>query len=156
MRPAHLLLPLLLATATPALAGVTVTHSDPTRFTDVEDKNSTADQVMGELKTHLQQLGERYLAPGMNIRVEVFDIDRAGRAHMGRGDLRIMTGRSDFPCIDLASGAEGATQKRERVCDLDYLRSLPPPYNSHESLVFEKRMLDVWFKQRFGDASRKK
>lgn len=156
MRPLILLLAICLAAAAPVLAGVTVTHTDPNRFTDVEDKNSVPEQVMRDLKAHLEGLGARYLTPGANVQVEVFDVDRAGRPHMGRGDLRIMTGRSDFPCIDLASGLAGATQKRERVCDLDYLRRLPHPYNSGESLVFEKRMLDEWFRKRFGDASRTK
>jgi hypothetical protein len=152
MRVRELATAVCLAASMPVLAAVTVTNSDPNKFTDVEDKNSSPDQVMGELKAHLEKLGERYLAAETNVNVEVFDVDRAGRPRMGRNDIRIMTGRSDFPCIDLASGAEGQTQKREKVCDLDYLRSLPPPYNAGESLVFEKRMLDEWFKKRFKDA----
>ncbi len=151
----HLLLALALAASVPALASVAVTYSDPARFTDLDDKMSTPEQAMGELKQHLQALGERYLTPGTRVQIEVFDVDRAGRARI-RGDVRVMTGKADFPCIDLASGLEGATQKRERVCDLDYLRSLPHPYNTGEALVFEKRMLDDWFRKRFGDASRKK
>ena len=151
-------LPLAFCLAAPAslLAGVTVTHADPNKFTDVEDKNSTPDEVMRDLKTHLEQLGGRHLDASTNLNVEVFDIDRAGRPRMGRNDIRIMTGRSDFPCIDLAAGLAGETQKRERVCDLDYLRSLPPPYNSGESLVFEKRMLDEWLRKRAKDAGWKK
>ena len=156
MRARHLLLALCLAAPAPLLAAVTVTNSDPNKFTDVEDKNSEPERVMQELKTHLEQLGERHLAPGTHLMIEVFDIDRAGRPRMGRNDIRIMTGRTDFPCIDLASGLEGQTMKREKVCDLDYLRSLPPPYNSGESLVFEKRMLDEWMRKRAKDAGWKK
>ena len=148
-----LLIALCLTLPGAALAGVTVTFADPNKFTDVEDKNSTPDQVMGEIKAHLEKLGEKHLAPGKKVTIEVFDIDRAGRPRMGRNDIRVMTGRSDFPCIDLAAGLEGESQKREKVCDLDYLRSLPPPYNSGESLVFEKRMLDEWLRLRAKAAS---
>ena len=148
-----IVLALCLAAAGSPQAAVIVTHSDPTQFTDVEDKNSTPDQVMGEIKAHLERLGERYPIPGKNVKIEVLNIDRAGRPRMGRNDIRVMTGRSDFPCIDLASALEGQTMRRERVCDLDYLRSLPPPYNSGESLVFEKRMLDEWFRKRTADAA---
>ena len=144
----HLLIALCVAASSPALAAVTVTHADPNRFTDIEDKNSEPERTMREFKAHFEYLGKRY-APDKNVNVEVFDIDRAGRPRL-RHDVRVMTGKSDFPCIDLAAGLEGASMQRERVCDLDYLRTLPPPYNSGEALVFEKRMLDDWFRRRFG------
>jgi hypothetical protein len=149
MDPRSLLLALCLAASGPALAAVTVTHADPNRFTDIEDKNSEPERTMREFKAHLESLGKRY-APDKNVAIEVLDIDRAGRPRL-RHDVRVMTGKSDFPCIDLASALDGGTMKRERVCDLDYLRTLPPPYNSGEALVFEKRMLDDWFRRRFGD-----
>jgi hypothetical protein len=150
MRLRYLVFALSLAAPSLATAGVTVTHSDPAKFTDIEDKNSEPERTMREFKTHLEYLGERY-TPGKNVNIEVFDIDRAGRPRL-RHDIRVMTGRSDFPCIDLASALDGGTMKRERVCDMDYLRSLPPPYNAGEALVFEKRMLDDWYRRRAKDA----
>ena len=149
MDPRHLLLALCLAASAPALAAVTVTHSDPNRFTDMEDSASQPEGTMREFKAHLESLGKRY-APDRNVAIEVFDIDRAGRPRM-RHEVRVMTGKADFPCIDLASSLDGGTMTRERVCDLDYLRTLPPPYNSGEALAFDKRMLDDWFRRRFGD-----
>jgi len=148
MHFAKLIAAICLASA-PAWAGVTVTHSDPERFTDASDRGSDPGRVMGELKQHLELLGERF-ARGKNIAIQVLDVDRAGRAHMGPNDMRVMTGRSDFPCVELSAGLEGAAATKERVCDMDYLRRLPPPYNADEPLTFEKRMLEEWFKQRFG------
>ena len=144
----HLFFALCVAASGPALSAVTVTHADPNSFTDMEDKSSEPERTMREFKTHFEYLGKRY-APDKNVAIEVFDIDRAGRPRL-RHEVRVMTGKSDFPCIDLASAQDGGTMQRERVCDLDYLRSLPPPYNSGEALVFEKRMLDDWFRRRFG------
>lgn len=150
MRLREPVLAICLAASGLALAGVTVTHSDPAKFTDIEDKASDPERTMREFKAHLEALGARY-SPGKNVNIEVFDIDRAGRPRL-RHEVRVMTGKADFPCIDLASGLEGASMKRERVCDLDYLRSLPPPYHSGEALVFEKRMLDDWYRRRAADA----
>jgi hypothetical protein len=62
----------------------------------------------------------------------------------------VMTGGTDFPCVDLAAGPEGGIMRRERVCDRDYLRTLHQPYSAGEALVYDKRMLDDWFRQRFG------
>jgi hypothetical protein len=82
------------------------------------------------------------------------DVDRAGRP---RGNLpteiRIMNGKGDMPCIDLRysleSGGKSDPWTRERVCDSDYLRSLPFKYDEHDPLACEKRMLDEWFQRRF-------
>src|SRR5262245_49141474 len=93
----------LLALAIPCDAAVTVTYGDPDRFTDAGDRNTDPVKVMKDLGQFLQGLGARYLAPGTDLKIEIFDVDRAGRP---RGNLsteiRIMSGRADAPCIDLA------------------------------------------------------
>src|SRR5262249_30178202 len=71
-----------LAFASATSAAVTVTHGDPDRFTDAADRSNDPVKVMQALKLHLEALGKRYLAPGTNLGIEVFDLDRAGRPRM--------------------------------------------------------------------------
>jgi hypothetical protein len=35
------------------------------------------------------------------------------------------------------------------VCDNDYLRTLGGRFDEHDPVVYEKRMLDQWFQERF-------
>jgi hypothetical protein len=62
-----------------------------------------------------------------------------------------------MPCIDLNytldAGNKASQPRRERVCDPDYLRSLEPQYSEHDPLVYEKRMLEHWFRARFAGAA---
>lgn len=139
----------LLATA-PAPAAVNVTHADPARFSDARDRHVDAEEAMREIKRHLERLGERFLPPGREVRIEVLDVDRAGRAHLTRSEVRIMKGLVDFPCIELAWSAGGSPPTRERVCDERYmLKRLPAAYSGGDALAYEKRMLDDWFRKRF-------
>lgn len=131
-----------------ASAAVTVTSTDPQRFIDASDRATDADRVVAELRRHLEQLGERYL-PGKDVRIELLDVDLAGDPKRNIHDLRVMTGRGDQPCVELNLQVAGSSPVRERVCDPYYMRSLGARYHADQFLVFEKRMLEHWFKQRF-------
>ena len=140
-------------------AGVTVTHGDPDRFTDAGDRSNDPVKVMQALEKHLVLLGERYLPAGRNARIEVLDVDRAGRPRMNMpGEIRIMTGKADSPCIDLRYQVEAdgklSSAQRERVCDLDYLRPVGPRNSPNDPLAYEKRMLEDWFKARIAEPRR--
>jgi hypothetical protein len=148
------LLPAASLFALPIHAAVAVTYSDPDRMTDAGDRNNDPRKVMLALEEHLKKLGERYLPPSANLNIEVLDLDRAGRPRMNLpSEIRIMTGKADFPCIELRYTLEvdgkAAQSKKERVCDNDYLRPLGARGDEHDPLVYEKRMLDEWFRQRF-------
>ena len=153
-RLAATILPAFAFAAAPSLAAVTVTYGNPDRFTDAGDRNSDPVKVMKDLEQYLKSLGDRYLPANANLKIEVLDLDRAGRP---RGnlptDIRIMTGKGDIPCIELRYALEtdgnAAQPKRERVCDNDYLRPLGGRYDEHDPVVYEKRMLDQWFQERF-------
>lgn len=144
--------------ATPALASVTVTYGNPDRFTDAGDRSNDPVKVMQTLAEYLQRLGDRYTPPSLKIRIDVLDLDLAGRT---RGDLptemRILNGKTDGPCIVMRYSVEAdgqvASWRRERLCDPNYLRALPAKYRSNESLVYEKRMLEEWFRERFAASS---
>jgi len=138
----------------PAYAGVTVTYGDPDRFSDAGDRWNDPVKVAQTLADHLRKLGDQVLPPGTDVRIEILDLDRAGRTAMNLPtEIRIINGKTDMPCIDLryevTSGGATTSPKRERVCDPQFLRSLEPRYSEHDPLVYEKRMLDEWFRARF-------
>jgi hypothetical protein len=141
--------------ALPVRAAVTVSYGDPDHFTDAGDRNSDPRQVMQSLEQHFKKLGDRYLPPQTNLKIQVLDLDRAGRPYMNLPtEIRIITGQADMPCIELAYTLEAANKEpqsgHDRVCDPGYLRTLEPQYDEHDPLVYEKRMLEVWFRKKFG------
>ncbi len=86
--------------ALPLHAAVTVSYGDPDRFTDAGDTNSDPRKVVLTLERHLQELGDRYLPPQSNLKIEVLDLDRAGRPRMNLPtEIRIVNGKVDMPCI---------------------------------------------------------
>ena len=140
--------------ALPLHAAVTVSYGDPDRFTDAGDRNNDPRKIMLTIERYLRQLGERYLPPQSNLKIEVLDLDRAGRPRMNLPtEIRIVSGKADMPCIELNYTLEADNRvlqsRRERVCDPDYLRSLEPQYSEHDPVVYEKRMLEQWFRERF-------
>ena len=143
--------------ALPLHAAVMVSYGDPDRFTDAGDRNNDPRKVMLSLETHLKKLGDRYLPSQSILKIQVLDLDRAG--HTVRNlptEIRTISGRADMPCIELSYTLEtegkAARSQSERVCDPDYLRPLEFQYDSHDPLVYEKRMLDRWFRERFAKA----
>jgi Protein of unknown function (DUF3016) len=141
--------------ALPLHAAVTVSYGDPDRFTDAGDRNTDPRQAMLSLEQHFKKLGDRYLPPHTNLKIQVLDLDRAGRpAGNLPTEIRIITGQADMPCIELAYTLEADGKElqsgHERVCDPGYLsRPLGPPYDEHDPLVYEKRMLEQWFRKKF-------
>ena len=162
-RHALLLFAILTIPAMATRAAVTVTSSDPDQFTDAADRNSDPIKIEQSLERHLQKLGERYLPPQANLSIRILDLDRAGRPWRDLPtELRLINGKNDLPCIDLewslATLSTSTPPRRERVCDPNFLRSLGPGYSGyseHDPLVYEKRMLEEWFRTRFsGPATR--
>jgi len=142
------------AMALPAHAGVDVTYGDPDRFTDAGDRSSDPVKVNKDLEQCLRKMGDKYLPATSTLKIEVLDVDRAGRPHMNLPtEIRVMSGKADFPCIDLryTLGMDGksAEPKRERICDLDYLTPMGTRGDEHDPLVYEKRMIERWFQERF-------
>ena len=139
----------------PLGAGVTVTFANPDRYTDAGKYSLRTDETVHEIERHLKRLGERYLSPQQTLRIEVLDIDLAGEEDFLRTgrDVRVLRGRADWPRIKLryvleADGRVSAS-KEETLTDMNYLEGPKSRYSS-EALAYEKRMLDEWFKARFG------
>jgi hypothetical protein len=148
-----LLLPALFA-ALPAAATVTVKYIDPDHFTDVADRNTDARTVMKTLDNFLAKLGDRYLPAGSNLRIDILDIDRAGRPRFNVStDIRVITGVGDRPCVELSYTLETngtSTQPlKEKLCDSAYQMTPSLRADDSDLLKYEQRMLEEWFRKRF-------
>jgi hypothetical protein len=141
-----------------ALAAVTVSHTDARRYTDAGNYRD-APRTVDEIKRHLELLGARYVLPSQNLKIEIVDIDLAGRLRFSarRGEeIRVMDGRADWPSVKLRytleSDGKVMDSREETVSDMNYL--LKPAPSGSGTLYYEKRMLDDWFRQRFVEERR--
>ena len=106
---------------------------------------------MKDLREHFNKLGGQ-LPPGQDLKVDVVDIDLAGRLEPNLRfghDIRVMKGRTDWPTIALRYSIESQgkvlVSGDARIDDKSYLDHINR-YSANESLRYEKRMLDEWFK----------
>ena len=140
--------------ASNANATVTVTFTQPERFIDMPFASWDKERVLKDLRGHFDKLGAT-LPQGQDLKVEVQDIDLAGRiepnTRLGH-DIRVLKGGADWPMIQLRYSVEagGKVLKSgdERVSDMTYLDrgTHLNRYSANEPLRYEKRMLDEWFK----------
>jgi hypothetical protein len=108
-----------------------------------------------------KKLGERYLATGQTLKIDVLDIDLAGRMRYEGRDpqgMRVIDGRTDRPAFrlrySLEAGGKAGDTREETVSDPNFMIEPRPP-SSSASLFYEQRMLDDWFKARFGKGAGK-
>lgn len=133
-----------------AFAGVTVSYLQPETYSDLPFASWERKDVLDELTEHFQKLSEA-LPAGVDLKVEVLDIDLAGRLHHRRAnEIRVMSSNgADWPIIHLRyavvqNGAVIASGE-ERLRDMMYLDKLRNRYSSSDPLRYEKRMIDEWF-----------
>src|SRR5262245_1264595 len=91
---------MLAASAVPVQAGVTVTFVQPERYRDATDSGRSLKDTVAEVEKILKALGERYIPAQETLRIEVLDIDLAGRA-AGVKDRRLLDGVGDWPTFKL-------------------------------------------------------
>lgn len=148
--------------ATPAPAANTVVEFvHPEKFIDASDRGfgaTPSDRVLNGLRTALVALGAKYLGPGQSLKIDVTDIDLAGRFEpMLRPEPVRVLRDADWPRISLhyvqKQDGDVVRQGDERIADLNYLRQ-QPPLQTGEPLYYEKRMLADWFARTFGSRSR--
>ena len=158
MRFHHALLVSLCVLALPAGAAVVVSFPGAESYTDIGPPGYEREAALDAIKRHLERLGERYLSPQQTLRIEVLDIDLAGRVQYGRYPypVRIVNDTADWPVIHLRytleSGGQVVDSREETLSDPTYLQ-LKGRFNTEGSLYYEKRMLDEWFKSRFAQRS---
>jgi hypothetical protein len=102
------------------------------------------------------RLGERYLPRDESLAIEVLDVDLAGRVRWtpGARPIRVVNDRGDSPYMKvrytLTSGGKVLDSREESVTDTSFLTYRGYAY-SNETLAYEKRMLERWFRERFAD-----
>ncbi len=143
-----------------AATNLSVTFVNPENYTDASYSSMFANaedraNVQRDIEQHLQTLGIRYLAPGEALKIDVLDIDLAGRVEPLRSrvgnDVRVvrdiawprMTVRYTF-----TRGGQTAASREESLGNLNFLSSFNR-YPSGDHLRYEKAMLDRWFAERF-------
>jgi hypothetical protein len=160
MRLKPVMLSLLISSlAVPAFAAVEVTFTDADKYADVKVGPGPVvkqrNMVLRELRTHLEKLGDKTLPARDTLRIEVLDINLAGRDqpwNPTNPDQRLMD-EVNWPSIKLRYALERdgevVSQAEELVSDKDYLNQSVMGGRS-DSLRYEKKMLSEWFRDRFG------
>lgn len=150
-----LLLCSCLAAAMPALAGkVQINYVDAQRFTDAGNTRWDEDHNLKQLRAYLTRLAADTLPADQTLKVDVLDVDLAGRAQPSRhgATIRIARGSADWPRIQLRytleRNGEVLRQGEETISDMDYMNH-PWDFRDHDPLRYEKRMLAQWMRTRF-------
>ncbi|MET0855430.1 MAG: DUF3016 domain-containing protein [Telluria sp.] len=144
---------LLALSAGAASAAVTVAYSHPENFRDMPFSPIDRERVLQDLSEHFGKLGAT-LPPGQDLRVEVLDLDLAGRLHPNfRGqELRILNGGADWPHMvvryTLEANGRVLHSGEDDLRDMMYLNRINR-YMDGDSLRYEKRMIDEWFMKKF-------
>ncbi len=135
-------------------AGVNVRFVNPSRYTDAGSFDATPASVEAALRAHLDRLGKRFLAPGQILDIDIVDIDLAGYQQPLRyapNNVRIMRGVTP-PRIELRYVlTERGRRKRggaETLTDINYQMN-PAARFSSDRYVYEKALLDDWFRRAF-------
>jgi hypothetical protein len=142
-----------------ASAAVTVSYVQPDRFSDLPFVPWDREDTLRQFTEHFTWLGSA-LPPGQDLRIEVLDIDLAGRlipsVRLGR-DLRVLRGQADWPRIELRYSLEqdGQVIKRgeAQLSDMNYMNHTTRYFDS-EALRYEKQMIDDWFEKTIGPLPR--
>lgn len=148
---------LALLSAGAASAAVTVTYVHPESFSDLPFTPWDRKEALDTLAAHFEKLGQA-LPPGQDLRVEVLDVDLAGREEPGRRgvhEIRVLRGGADWPRIHLRyvleSGGRVIKSGDEQISDMMYMGRLPR-YADGDLLQYEKQMLDDWFRKTIAPA----
>jgi hypothetical protein len=144
---------LVILSAGAGAADVTVAFSHPEDFRDMPYSAPDREQVLKDLSAHFGKLSAR-LAPGEALRIDVLDLDLAGRLIPDfRGhELRIMNGNADWPNMrvhySLTANGSVIASGEDRLSDMMFLTRMNRYYPG-DALRFEKVMIDDWFRQKF-------
>ncbi|WP_077035453.1 DUF3016 domain-containing protein [Pelomonas sp. KK5] len=141
-----------------ASATVEVRFVNPEQFSDIKDANfRRQDDYLEGLQQHFQKMGEKML-PGKDLKIEITDVDLAGRIEPRRHGIdmiRILRDMADSPMIQLryVVSQNGTELKRgeARLWDGAYLTGINR-YSDGDPLRYDKRMIDKWFLSEFGPA----
>jgi hypothetical protein len=137
-----------LATGAAAAGKVNLKWVEPDRFSDIGFSARDRELALQTLAEHFDHLARR-LPDGQTLKIDVTDLNLAGEVRMRpQGDIRVLKNRADWPTMELSYTleAEGRAVKsgQVRLSDMGYGFS-----QRTDSLGYEKRMIDRWFKTEF-------
>ena len=119
------------------------------------DGERAREVTLRTIREQLVGLGERYLAPGQTLEIEVLDVNLAGELEWWHGTeyIRYLRG-STWPTIKLRytfkdSGGQTARSAEETVSDPSYQMNIIAATRSGDVMPYEKEMLARWFRSRF-------
>ncbi|HET9821154.1 MAG TPA: DUF3016 domain-containing protein [Burkholderiaceae bacterium] len=142
-------------TLTAQAAGkVEISFVAPEKYSDIHDAARRLDDNLKALRHHLEQAAAPYVADGQTLKIDVLDVDLAGRVEPATrpDDVRVLRGEADWPRIHLryTLDAGGSTLRRGDawLSDMAYLQRLPPP-DRGMGLAYERRMIDEWLRSEF-------
>jgi hypothetical protein len=144
---------LLALSAGAASAAVTVVFSHPEKYLDMPFSPVDRERVLHDLSEHFGKLGAR-LPPGQDLRIEVLDLDMAGRIYPNfRGqELRVLNGGADWPHMvvryTLEANGKVIDSGQDNLSDMMYLDHINR-YFDGDMLRYEKHMVDQWFINKF-------
>jgi hypothetical protein len=135
-------------------AGVNVRFVNSGNYTDAGSFDVSPASVKAALRAHLDRLGQRFLAPGQTLNVDIVDIDLAGYQQPLRfapNNVRIMRGVTP-PRIELryvlTERGRRMRSGAETLTDINYQMN-PSARFSSDRYVYEKALLDDWFRRLF-------
>jgi hypothetical protein len=146
---------LVLAVMPAAAATAEVNFVEPERFSDAGGKGSmrdlpTREVVLKEIRAHLLDLAQRNLAANQTLKIDITDIDIAGRRDVlrsGAQDVRVYDDISP-PRIKLRYVLEedgrAASNGEETLSDPTYLNTLARA-STGDPIRYERPMLTKWF-----------
>ena len=132
-----------------ALAEVTVTYVKPEDYSDVPRSVIERERTLKDFSDYFATLNKK-LPPGQNLKIEVLDIDLAGRLYPRRAadDIRVMNGGADWPRMHLRYTLEENGQVLrsgdDQISDMNYQWKRSSYFDS-DPMRYEKQMLDDWF-----------
>lgn len=132
---------------------VEVRFIEPDSYADIGWRPLDRARNLERLRTHLQGLAAQ-LPDGQRLAIEVLDVDLAGEElpAADRDAVRTLRGRADWPRMrlrwQLSGAGTGVRGAEEWLSDPVYLDRMPPAFAASESLPYDLRMLDDWFRAR--------
>ncbi len=140
-----------------SFAGVKVRFIDPEHYTDAGSFGTGSRKAtLAAFRTYFQKLGERFLAPGQTLTIDVLDIDLAGEYEPWRtnfSDIRIMrdtTPPSFRLRYVLTERGKRMRSGEENLMDINYQMNASARLSGGR-YAYEKALLDDWFRRNFAD-----
>jgi hypothetical protein len=141
---------LLVGSASAALAQVSVTYVKPKDFVDVPHSELERDRLLKQFTAYFATLDKK-LPAGQQLKIEVLDIDLAGRLwprRSGGEDIRIMNGGADWPHMHvrytLEENGKVLRTGDDQLSNMMYQQRFSR-YSDSDALRYEKQMIDDWF-----------